>query len=205
MASAGAAIGGCDLTPLCDTMLITSRPAAIARLQRLHATAGHLAEHAPEIIANPDAARSLEQGLNEAMVYYLGRGQEREHTVAQGQHMIVMRRFRRVLEENLEEPLYIPDIYSAIRISDRMLRLCCQEYLGMNPKRYLLPRRMAIVRRALRAAVPDAATVTDMAMRYGFWRLRRFAVEYRNPVRGETPSATLHRQPDQPASFAKNE
>ena len=63
--------------------------------------------------------------------------------------------------------------------------------LGMSPKRYPLLRRMAFVRRALRAAVPDAATVMDVATRYGFWQLGRFTVEYRS-LFGETPSATLH-------------
>jgi hypothetical protein len=40
----------------------------MAKLQRLHAVAGNLAERSPEIIANPDAARGLEQALIEAMV-----------------------------------------------------------------------------------------------------------------------------------------
>jgi AraC-like DNA-binding protein len=190
MATIGETMAGVDLTPPRNAMLITPPPAAMATLQRLHAAAGHLAEEAPEILANPDAARGLEQVLIEAMVDCLGRGQEREHTVAQGQHMIVMGRFRRVLEENPEQPLYIPDICNAIRVADRTLRLCCQEHLGMSPKRYLLLRRMAFVRRALRTAVPEAATVTDVATRYGFWQLGRFAVEYRR-LFGELPSTTL--------------
>jgi hypothetical protein len=35
----------------------------MTNLQRLNAAAGHLAETAPEIIANPDAAYGLEQAL----------------------------------------------------------------------------------------------------------------------------------------------
>src|SRR5260370_30023219 len=54
MASVGAAMAGCDLTPPRDSLLITPLPAAMARLQRLHMAAGHLVEEAPEIIANPD-------------------------------------------------------------------------------------------------------------------------------------------------------
>jgi AraC-like DNA-binding protein len=106
-----------------------------------------------------------------------------------------MRRIRQVVKENLEQPLYIPDICNAIKVSDRTLRMCCQEHLGMSPKRYLLLRRMVFARRALRTAVPEAAPVTDVATRYDFWQLGRFAVEYR-ALFGETPSATLHRQPD---------
>jgi hypothetical protein len=82
------------LTPARDTTLITPPPAAMSRLQRLHATAGRLAEETPEIIDNPDAARGLEQTLIEAMVDCLRHQQEQhEKSRAQGQHRIVMRRF----------------------------------------------------------------------------------------------------------------
>jgi hypothetical protein len=100
MASVGESMAGRDLMPPRDAMLVAPPPAALERLQRLHAAAGHLAEEAPEIIANPDAARGLEQALIEAMVGCLGHRLEHENRPAQGQHAIVMRRFRRVLEEN---------------------------------------------------------------------------------------------------------
>ena len=155
---------------------------------------GNLAEDAPEIIANPDAARGLEQSLIDALVELPQHRQGRESSLAQGQHAIVMRRFRRVVEENPEQPLYIPEICKAIRVPDRTLRLCCQEHLGMGPKRYLLLRRMHLARRALREAAPDATSVTDVATRYGFWQLGRFAVEYQS-LFGESPSATLRQLP----------
>lgn len=190
MAFLGATIAGCGLTPPKQPLIVTPAPLAATRLQRLHAATGELVETAPEIITHPEAARGLEQALIEALVGCLGEGYEQKSTAAQGQHAIVMRRFRRVLEENTEQPLYILDICNAIKVSDRTLQMCCQEHLGMSPKRYLLRRRMAFVRRALRAAEPDAVTVTDVATRYGFWQLGRFAVEYRR-LFGELPSDTL--------------
>ena len=193
MAYVGAAVAGCDLTPPRNAMLIIPPPSAMARLQRLHAAAGRLAEDAPEIIAHPEAARGLEQALIEAMVGCLDPRHRRENSLAQGQHAIVMRRFRRVVEENPEQPLYMPEICKAIRVSDRTLRMVCQEHLGMGPKRYLVLRRMHLARRALREAAPKATTVTDTATRFGFWQLGRFAVEYQS-LFGESPSATLRRQ-----------
>jgi AraC-like DNA-binding protein len=141
----------------------------------------------------PRSTISWKQTLTEAMVDCLDFRQRRESSLAQEQHAIVMRRFRRVVEEYPEEPLYIPEICKAIRVPDRTLRLCCQEHLGMGPKRYLLLRRMHLVRRALRQAATDETSVTDIATRYGFWHLGRFADEYHS-LFDESPSATLCRQ-----------
>jgi AraC-like DNA-binding protein len=193
IASTGGTMAGLDATPPNDAMLISPTLSAMAKLQRLHAAAVNLAEDAPEIIAHPEAARGLEQALIEAMVECLAGGEPRENSLAQGQHAIVMRRFRRVVEDNTEHPLYIPEICNSIGVSSRTLQTCCHEHLGMGPKHYLLLRRMHLARRALRQASPDAASVTETATRYGFWQLGRFAVEYHS-LFGESPSATLAHQ-----------
>lgn len=135
----------------------------------------------------------------EAMVGCLGDREDCQNSVAQGHHEIIMRRFRRVVEENPEQPLYIPEICKEIRVPSRTLRIVCQEHLGMGPKRYLLLRRMHLARRALRDATPEATTVTDIATRFGFWQLGRFSVEY-HALFGESPSATLRRQPGNPTN-----
>jgi AraC-like DNA-binding protein len=192
MAFLGARIAGCDLTPPKQALTLTPAPQAMARLQRLHAAAGRLAEDAPEIIAQPEAARGLEQALIEALIGCLGGGSVGEDRLAQRHHSLIMRRFRRAVEENPDQPLYIPELCAAIGASDRTLRVCCQEQLGMSPKRYLLLRRMHLARRALRNSSPAMTTVTEIATQYGFWQFGRFAAEYKS-LFGEAPSATLHR------------
>ena len=189
----GETLAACDLTPPRDHLMVIPRPDAMAKLQRLHAAAGQLADDAPEIIANPDAARGLEQALTEAMVGCLRVGSVHEDAMAQRQHELIMRRFRRVLEEKPFESLYITDICKVIRVSERTLEVCCQEQLGLGPKRYLVLRRFHLARRALREAASDRTTVTDIATRYGFWHFGRFAGAYRS-LFGESPSVTLHRQ-----------
>jgi AraC-like DNA-binding protein len=192
MASGEAVFAGCDLTPPKDPLIITPLPSAMTKLRRLHAAAGQLAEDAPEIIGHPEAARGLEQALIEALVGCLSTGEVREDRSAQRHHSLIMRRFRRAVEENPDQPLYIPELCAAIGVSDRTLRVCCQEQLGVSPKRYLLLRRMHLARRALRESSPGIATVTEIATQYGFWQFGRFAGEYRS-LFGETPSATLTR------------
>jgi AraC-like DNA-binding protein len=193
LVAVGEAMAKVDLTPPPDALLVTPSPAAMAKLQRLHAAAARLAEDAPEVITKPEAARGLEQALIEAMVDSLTSRDVREKTLAQTQHAVVMRRFRRVVEQNPEHPLYIPEICRRIGVSSRTLQACCHEHLGMGPKHYLLLRRMHLAKRALRRSAPETASVTEIATLYGFWQLGRFAVEYQS-LFGESPSATLARQ-----------
>jgi AraC-like DNA-binding protein len=196
MASVGSVIAGCDLAPPRDTQILTPSPSAMAKLQRLHAAAGHLAENAPEVIAHPEAARGLEQALIEAMVGCLTAADTSEERSAQRRHELIMRRFRTMVEEHPDEPLYVPEICRAIGIAERTLRKCCQEYLGTSPKHYLLTRRMQLARRDLRRADNDATTVTQIALRYGFWQFGYFAGAYKS-LFGELPSTTLARAPEQ--------
>ena len=187
-------LAGGDLKPPLDTTLITPPAEAMRKLQRLHAAVSDLAETVPEIVAHSDAARGLGQALIEAVVGCFADCTEHRKSFAHVQHALVMRRFTRVLEENPEGPLFIPDVCAAIGVSERTLRICCQEHLGTPPKRYLVLRRMSLAQRGLRAAEPGATSVTAIGTRYGFWELGRFAVEYQARF-GESPSATLRRQP----------
>jgi hypothetical protein len=84
IATIGATMAECDLTPPRNTLTIAAPRRAMAKLQRLHAATGQLAEDAPEIIANPSSARGLEQALIEAAVGCLRQGDPRENTLRNG-------------------------------------------------------------------------------------------------------------------------
>jgi AraC-like DNA-binding protein len=107
----------------------------------------------------------------------------------------IIARFEEFLASNHDRPVYLAEICAATGASERALRNCCQELLGMGPMRYLWLRRMHLARHALLQADPIDTTVTGIAMEYGFWELGRFATEYRT-LFGELPSATLRRPPD---------
>jgi AraC-like DNA-binding protein len=192
--SVGATIAGRDLTPPRDTLVVTPRTAAMAKLQRLHAAAAHLAETAPEIIAHPEAARGLEQVLIEAMVGCLTEGETDEERSAQRRHALIMQRFHKVIEEHPNRALYVPEICKALGVAERTLRTCCQQQLGTSPKQYLLARRMQLAHRELRRAEPNATTVTEVAACYGFWHFGRFASAYKS-LFGELPLVTLGHAP----------
>jgi AraC-like DNA-binding protein len=190
----GPAIAGCDLTPPFHGLIITPPKQAMARLKCLHATAGFLAENAPEIIASQAVSRGLEQALIEAMLACVAAPAVTSAAPAHGRRELIMRRFHQVLQDRPDEAVYIADICVLIGVPERTLQLCCQETLGMGPKRYLVLRRLVQARKALSRADPAVTTVTEIATSLGFWHLGRFAVEYRR-LHGETPSATFHRPP----------
>jgi len=112
----------------------------MARLQHLHAAAGHIAATQPGIITHPESARGLEQALIGAMAACLVTGDAVEENSARRRHALVMRRFHQVLAEYPGQPLYIPEICNAIGVAERTLRVCCQEQLGTSPK-FLLEER----------------------------------------------------------------
>ena len=67
-----------------------------------------------------------------------------------------------------------------------------QAFKGIGPMGYLRRIRMDRVREAL-AAAESGETVTDIALRWNFHELGRFAGAYRR-LYGEPPSATLRRR-----------
>jgi AraC-like DNA-binding protein len=192
MAIVGEAVGGGDFIPPKELLFIAARPAALTRFLELHAAAGLLAENAPEIIANHEAARGLEQALIAAMADCLAATNEGSTQFSNVRHSAIMRRFYAILEANPDRVIHAPEMCRAVGVSNRTLTTCCHEALGMSPHRYLRLRQLHIVRRALSLAEPATTTVTQIATDYGFWELGRFAAAYR-AVFGERPSVTLGR------------
>ena len=195
VAAAGETIIGRELTTPPFTRRIRPPAPLLSRMLSLHEAAGHLAKTAPDILARPEVARALEQGLVHALVSCINGGEAAETGNAHHRHAAILRRLEAVLEANPDHTLYVAELCAATGASDRTLRVCCQEYLGMSPMRYLWLRRMYLARRALRVADPAAATVTEIATTYGFWELGRFSVAYRS-LFGELPSAALRRPPE---------
>jgi AraC-like DNA-binding protein len=95
---------------------------------------------------------------------------------------------------DLDEPLHISALCRALAVSERTLRKAFHKIHGLPPCRHLRMLRLSQARRALLSADCRLATVTGIAMYFGFMELGRFSVEYRK-VFGESPSQTLHRVP----------
>ncbi len=181
-----------DLTPPQSDQIITPRPKHLSNLRRLQRMATMVAVEAPELIINPESVRGMEQILMQALIGCLDSGDVREQTSAQRRHHEIMQRFHSVLMANPGRALYVLEMAEAVGASLRSLSVCCQEHLGIGPKKYLLLRRMHLARQALSSANSSVSTVTDVATQYGFWQFGRFAGRYKE-LFGESPSVTLHR------------
>jgi AraC-like DNA-binding protein len=168
------------------------RPSHIdtSHLLRLHAKACRLAETRPLILDRPEVARAIEQDLLHTLVNCLTSNNAHEYSGPKRHHMKIVARFEEILEKYAERQLQIPEICSIIGVSERTLRTCCAEFLGMGPNRYLRLQRLNLVRAALRCFGSPPPTIGEVAQRYGFWELGRFAKIY-HTMFGEPPSTTL--------------
>ncbi len=82
----------------------------------------------------------------------------------------------------------------ALDVTDRWIRAAFGREFGVSPSVFFRARNLHRARRDLRLAHPADTTVTDVAMRRGFWHLGRFSGLY-DRVFGELPSETLQRTP----------
>jgi AraC-like DNA-binding protein len=192
LAACSKAVTGQGIRPPSEARVIVPPPSASKALLSLLSKACRLAETRPELIANPEIERSLEQELLHALVNCLATENADRDTRWRRRHTDIMVRFEEVLATRSDPHLNLSELCSAIGVPERTLRLCCAEFLGMGPTRYNLVRRLNRARAALRRANPETASVAEIARDHQFVELGRFAVAYR-AIFGETPSSTLRR------------
>jgi AraC-like DNA-binding protein len=102
-----------------------------------------------------------------------------------------LRRATRYCEDHAGEPICLGDIAAAARVSVRTLQLGFREHLQTTPMAYLRSVRLAHAHADLVriAETGSQTTVTDVALRWGFAHLGRFAALYRQTY-GRSPSST---------------
>jgi AraC-like DNA-binding protein len=103
-----------------------------------------------------------------------------------------LRRAIDYMHANLAAPITVADIAEAAGIAGRTLFQYFRDFRGTSPMRYLRDQRFEKARDALRRAEPEEG-VAQIAARWGFVHLGRFAVEYRRRF-GEMPSQTPRRR-----------
>jgi transcriptional regulator GlxA family with amidase domain len=107
-------------------------------------------------------------------------------------HRQIVDRFEAMARANLDKPRPIAQLCELTAVSPRTLARAFRAVHGTTPSRYLQALRLAEARRVLLSADAEVQSVTQVAMRFGFRELGRFAVHYRATF-GESPSETLRR------------
>ncbi len=166
-------------------------PSEIGGLRSAVQQAFDLADSAPQLLEAAAVRRSLEEAILTAAVAAIDPARERK--TPDGplvSHQRVVARAEAALADSIDTPIYVAELCRAAGVSERTLRNAFQSLYHVSPIRLLHLRRLHQVRRALR---DDAsASVTEVALRFGFGNLGRFAVEFRQ-LFGESPSHTRRR------------
>jgi transcriptional regulator GlxA family with amidase domain len=136
--------------------------------------------------------RALEQEMIHTIVHCLAANQVDDRLETRRHHASVMSRFEDALTKRIDQKASLPEICAEIKVPERTLRMCCVEFTGVSPTRYVLLQRLNQARSALRRADPSKASVAEIARNHQFLELGRFAVTYRATF-GESPSTTLSR------------
>ena len=148
-----------------------------------------LADSTPQLLEVASVRRSLEEAILNAGIASID--PQNERVTPDGpliSHHRVVSLAEDVLAAKIDSPIYLSDLCTATGVSERTVRNAFQSLYHVSPIRFLHLRRLHQVRRALRNE--PGASVTEVALRFGFGNLGRFAVEYRQ-IFGESPSHTL--------------
>jgi AraC-like DNA-binding protein len=163
-----------------------------SRFKHLFGQACQLADAGKKLIERPEVARALEQEFFYAIIHCLAGNDADDNPSTRHHHAAVMVRLEETLRRCIDRRLSLPELSAEVGVPERTLRMCCAEFLGVSPTRYLLLQRLNRARSALRRADPSTASVSEIARNHQFAELGRFAVRYRTTF-GETPSTTLER------------
>ncbi|WP_245762387.1 AraC family transcriptional regulator [Mycetocola miduiensis] len=143
------------------------------------------------MLQHPLAAHRLEQALMHSLLL------TQPHNYSEDLQATPPLAGRRAVSEAVERMRARPahawtaaELAAASAISVRSLQENFRRSLGTSPMRYLRDFRLEQVHKELIAAEPGAVTVTEVAVRWGFVHLGRFAVAYRQRF-DESPSETL--------------
>ena len=104
------------------------------------------------------------------------------------------------IHANLQQPLSVDALAMRAGVSSRAVQLAFRHYHQCTPMAFVRRARLNRIRQELLAR-GDAATVTEIAMKFGFFHMGHFSGAYRRAF-GEPPSETVRRLRRRPAPVA---
>lgn len=142
-------------------------------------------------LEQPAARHMLSLSLADAVLHCIGADafeQKLPASTVARRHIVAMA--REYMHSHADEAITVPDLCTATGVSRRALQYAFEDVVHLSPVTYLRVMRLNRVRCELQTRMRD--TIGDVAARWGFWHLSRFASDY-SRLFGELPSATRAR------------
>jgi AraC-like DNA-binding protein len=178
--------------------LLTPGPAAAHGLYRWGRRLIDLAARQPEVFDVPQTQSAAQVELLENLLATLRsavRVESAPHDLTRQGHSRVVQIAEDFVLSHTAERLHVTDLCEAAGVRERTLQYAFKEVMGMTPVAYVTRLRLHRVRQVLRAATHASTTVTEEALRWGFWHFGDFSRAYKDCF-GELSSDTLRRPPD---------
>lgn len=103
---------------------------------------------------------------------------------------VLLRRAIEFMESNVTNDIALDDVAQAVHVTPRAVQYMFRRHLETTPLQYLRRLRLHYAHQELQAADRSGTTVTEIAARWGFGHMGRFAVMYREAY-GCSPHTTL--------------
>ncbi|SOJ56815.1 HTH-type transcriptional activator RhaS [Mycobacterium simulans] len=146
----------------------------------------------PEAMEQPLIAEAVERYLAASVLATFPNNAPLEAT-AEDRHdgtPAVVRRAIEFIEEHAQAAMSVADIAAAVYVTPRALQYAFRRHRDCTPMEYVRKVRLQYAHRDLARSDALTTTVADVARRWGFGHLGRFAAYYRQAY-GESPHDTL--------------
>jgi AraC-like DNA-binding protein len=143
-------------------------------------------------MASALALRELEDSLASALLTFAEPELGERPTTLPAARSATLTRAEEYIRANLQKPLSVLEIAGATGVAPRTVTRAFRMHRGLGPSAFVRKLRLEAAHRDLLAGSSDDIKVCDVALKYGFNHLGRFAGDYRR-LHGERPSDTLRR------------
>lgn len=147
----------------------------------------------PEIVDYPGAYNAIQERLStvissELQTLYSDSNCIRPSSMFQRYDLV--RRAESFIDNNEQENISIAQLCEDLRTTVRRLELAFSDVHGLSPKKFIMMKKFNAARKELLHASPDKCSVSEVAMRHGFFHIGRFSTTYKM-IFSESPSTTL--------------
>ena len=170
------------------------KPAAIAALRAVLASVADIAHCQPEQFGDTRWRSSAERNLLETYIAAFDAPidtHQRPHIAAPSHAGTLVHKLDTYLD-SVNGMVSVAELCRVAHTPRRTLERAYRQTLNLGPAEYVRRRALNAVRRELLQSARPAGSITETAMRHGFWHLGRFAGYYRT-LFGESPSVTILR------------